>query len=90
MKSKLKLCPFRHELPRNADAFKARDDRWEGEPVDRRPFLLQLLDAVCVGGNRKRHLAGDDEVRQQGMTFAHRYAVGRDDIAEKLEALVLA
>src|SRR6516162_5209841 len=32
----------------------------------------------------------DHEVRQQSMTLAHRYAVGGDDVAKKLEALVLA
>src|SRR5207247_9022012 len=31
---------------------------------------------------RERHLAGDHELRQQGMPPAHRDAVGRDDFPE--------
>ncbi len=76
--------------PGDADAFKARDDGRKAEPIDRRPLLFQLLDAVGVSRDRKRHFAGDDEVRQQGMALAHRYAVGGHDAAEQAEAAFLS
>src|ERR1700730_13885927 len=74
----------------DADPFKSCDDRRKGEPIYRRAPLFQLLDAVGVGRDRQRHLSGDDEVRQQGMALAHRYAVGGRNAPEQLETPFLS
>src|SRR5215813_1577735 len=63
----------------DAGAFEACRAGWNDEPADRRAAFAQLLGLVGVGGKRERNFTGDYEVRQQGMTLAHRYAVGGDD-----------
>src|SRR5207302_5967345 len=73
----------------NADAVGSADHRIDAEPFDRRPGTLQLFDAVAVDGQRKRHFARGDQVREKRMAAAHRPAGGGDDVAEKLRALLL-
>src|SRR5262249_1250629 len=60
------------------------------QPIDRCAALAQLLGLVGIGRERERNLSADHEVREQGVPLAHGYSVRRDDLAEELEALVLA
>jgi hypothetical protein len=59
-------------------------------PLDRRATLLHLLRAVAVGGERERDLAGRDQAREQRVALAHREAVHARDLAEDLQAALLA
>ena len=60
------------------------------DPVDRRAVVLELHDLVEIGRQRQRHLAGHDEIGEQRVALAHRDAVRGDDVAEQLQAALLA
>src|SRR6266853_4333592 len=75
---------------RDADSVRPRDRRADGKPVDRRALALELFGLVIVYGQRERHLARYDELREQRMPLAHRYPVFCDDLLEKFRALDLA
>src|SRR5437879_2486288 len=68
--------------PHDGDAVGSRHRRTDREPLDRRALGFELLGLVVVDRQRERHLAGDHELRQQGVPPAHRDAGGRDDFPE--------
>src|SRR6476660_6018711 len=55
----------------DTDAVGTCDRRRDHVPVDRRSLVLQLLGLVVVYGQRDRHLARRDELRQQRVPLAH-------------------
>src|SRR6266508_3758410 len=75
---------------RDADPVRPRDRRADREPVDRRALALELFGLVIVYGQRERHLARHDELREQRVALAHRHAVSCDDLLEEFRALGLA
>src|SRR5947208_16641020 len=75
---------------RDADSVRPRDRRADREPVDRRALALELFGLVIVYGQRERHLARHDELREQGVPLAHRHAVFCDDLLENFPALAFA
>src|SRR5262249_9299893 len=72
------------------NAIRPRYHRIDREPVDRRTVLLRYLGVLHVDRESDRHLAGGGEVGDHGMALAHRQAVDGHDIAEELEAALLA
>src|SRR5258706_7223241 len=75
---------------RDAHSVRPRDRRADGKPVDRRALAFELSGLVIVYGQRERHLARYDKLREQRMPLAHRYPVFCDDLLEKLRAAGLA
>src|SRR5262249_2299695 len=90
MNSKNRIAAFGCEARRAtpAPSKRATPGGMTNQPIGA-PLLRSCSGLVGIGRERERNFTGDHEVRQQGMTLAHRYAVGGDDVAEQLEALVL-
>ncbi len=75
---------------RHRRAVAERDHRLEIERLDRRAVALLLLGLVAVDRERERHFARLHQIGKQRVAAAHRHAVGLHDVAEELQALLLA
>src|SRR5258706_2229784 len=71
------------------DALRARDDRLDRDPVDRRALALQRLDIALVCREADRDFARGDELREEDVALAH-VGLHLAQLAEEAHAALLA
>ena len=74
----------------HGDGAELRDHRRDGESLHRRSLELQLLGIPTVDRKAKRHLSRGDQRGQERVPFAHRDAVGCNDVGKELLGLLFA